>query len=145
MNRRQKLLKARQLRAKTVALTADRDQREKSALRDIYRMLVQPILDQRPDDYDLNDWLAAIWGNREIYTVKAKCTFECPGCFMAAPKLPVYGYRNNKIPKDTRVWIRRDNDYTERYGIDIETIDGRWFKLTTKQFQEISHYFIREQ
>lgn len=122
-----------------------RDDMNNGTLREIWKNFFQPIIEDGHFD-DENEFrqvfIDHIFGDRDIYTVRAKRKFDCPGASLDATGVDLRNTLGNTIDKDSRLWIRQDatQDFT-----DIEISDGRTFRVSNKQFTELERFITREQ
>lgn len=110
-------------------------------LGEIWKNFFLPLLNKNSHNIPADEFFELIFDGRTIETARTTRKLKCPGGYLEAPFVPNFGYFDMEIAKDQRVWIRTDafQSFT-----DIETEDGRVFRMSNKQFSQISHHFERE-
>lgn len=84
-----------------------------------------------------------VFGDREIWTGRTKRKVDIYGQQTNISNTILDGRDvTNKVRKDERLWIRQDP--TQMFT-DVETEDGRVFRMSNKQFSEFERYIAREQ
>lgn len=122
-------------------LKASREDMRNGPLGEIWNNFFSPILTRNTLELEAEEFFLLVFDGRTIETARTTRKLKCPGGYLEAPYVPNFGYYNTDIDKNTRVWIR--SDVTQAFT-DIETEDGRVFRMSNKQFSQISHHFQRE-
>lgn len=132
---------------KPLRMTNDRLEKRDGVLGEIWDKFFRGIFfgNHFSKDYNsdfFHDLLEKVFANRHIYTARCKKDLKALGGFVDSNSVPNFGAFDNTIRKNTRVWVR--DDKYQNY-VDVETEDGRVFRMSNKQYKEIRRYFTKEQ
>lgn len=115
---------------------------EASAMRDIGRLWILPIVGEKPKAMGLQTWLEKMFHTEErtIHRFFAEQPFQMPGLLKITPEYMVPGMGYRKIKPGIELWVRRDS--TRPDVVEIECDIGRgsamhWFHLTKSEWESI--------
>jgi hypothetical protein len=137
---------------KTREITADRAARgDDSNYETAYRMLVEPILKQRPEEWENQDWLEYIFLTKyvTINNYKVKSSFSMPGALVLAPGVRDYAAKADlrKVTRGMVVCVRKTELDPDKVEIEIvPDLKGSHeisyvFETTAEDYNNIRHHF----
>lgn len=143
------------VRRRTRRIEADRMTRrsEDSNWHQLYKIFIKPLCDLKPAGWNREEWLDYLFStnSRNIEHMKARATFLIPGTLMITPTSGsiIASDDERRVRRNDVLCIRTDNNDPDLIEIELvinvkeETEKTRLFRLSKKQYEEISHNLMR--
>lgn len=117
---------------------------EEGSLRDLYKILVVPLLKAKKTTQDIKDFLEQMFcvDTRIILRYKVRLAFKMPGILCITPLTSVPGLKAPQMTSGQEVWVRNDLvlGKIDLEFWDEETDNTTWYRLTTREFERIQKY-----
>jgi hypothetical protein len=116
-----------------------------SAMKEIGRLYIVPLLKQKPRSMGLQTWLEKMWhvDERTILRYTVEQPFKMPGFLKSTPELLIPGTKRRRMVKvGSDLWVRTDS--TRPGVVDVELADQKgpgagdsWFQLTKSEWERV--------